>query len=130
MKRIFLSTIILAGIWAGPAGAFDLTIVTPATQVAQFQLVAAIPYDRQTVSPAPTQYTLRFSQPIRPDRSSIKVLDMYGMRINGADLQSDGVSITTALPALAPGKYTVKWATRCQCDEGLDLGETFHFIVK
>ena len=130
MKRVSF----IAGLWlvvcSVPAFGFDLTIVNQGSGVLPFQLVSAVPYDRQTVSPAPTVYTLKFSQPIKPDRSSIKVMDAFGTKVNNEILQSDGLSISTALPALAPGKYTVKWQARCQCDAEVDLGETFHFIVK
>jgi methionine-rich copper-binding protein CopC len=130
MTRIF-SFILISLLGLAPAYGFELTIVNQNAAAAQFQLVAAIPFDRQEVSPAPTAYILRFSQPVRPDRSSIKVLNSFGMRVNGEELQQpDGMSIATALPALAPGKYVVKWQARCQCPADLDLGETFHLVVK
>lgn len=110
--------------------AFELTIVTQAPALAPFQLVSASPYDRQTVQPGPAHYVLRFSQPVRPDKSYIKVMDMYGMRVDDARLESDGMTLTAALPALSPGRYTVKWMAQCQCPDTVVLNETFHFTVK
>lgn len=129
MKRLFLLFFGIA--MSAPAGAFDLTIVNQMPAVAPFQLVAAMPYDRQTVSPAPTAYVLKFSQPVKPDRSSIKISDAFGMRVNTDELQSDGISLVSALPANLPaGRYVVKWQARCQCEADVGLGETFHFTVK
>lgn len=120
----------VAGFGAG-ASAFDLTIVNQGSSVLPFQLVSAVPYDRQKVETAPTQYVLRFSQPVRPDRSSIRVMNSFGQRVNSEELASDGLSITTELPpGLPQGKYTVKWQVRCQCEGDLSLGETFHFTIK
>ena len=117
-------------LWQLPAYAFDLTIVTQAAPAAVFQLVSATPYDRQVVTPAPAQYVLRFSQPVRPDRSSIKLLDMYGHKVRTDALLSDGLAIAMNLPALVAGRYTVKWQATCQCAEQNTLGETFHFTIK
>jgi len=128
MMRIFFSAVFLLGACACPALAFDLTIITQSPQQIPFQLVSANPYDRQTVN-APRHYVLRFSQPVRPDRSSIKIMDSFGVRVNGEALESDGLSLTTALPVLPPGRYTVKWQTRCQCDAEVVLSETYHFSV-
>jgi methionine-rich copper-binding protein CopC len=111
--------------------AITLSIVTNnANAVLPFQLVSAVPFDRQSVVGAPKEYALRFSQPVRPDRSSIKVFDSFGARVNDDALESDGMGLVTALRPLSPGRYTVKWQARCQCDGDVTLGETFHFTVK
>jgi len=94
-----------------------------------FQLVASEPFDREEVA-APAKYVLRFSQPVRPDKSSIHIFDMFGSRVNDDTITSDGLSLTAQLPALPPGKYTVKWQTRCRCTGDVELAETFHFTVK
>lgn len=113
-----------------PAYALNITIVQPATPSVAFQLVSSTPYDREEVS-APSQYILRFSQPIKPDRSYVRVYDMYGTQVNSDRLTSpDGLSLITELPALTPGRYTVKWQTRCRCQGEQTLGENFRFVVK
>ena len=127
MQTFFIAVFLLAS-HVSAAFAFDLTIVTQSPPLITFQVVSATPYDRQTV-PAPSQYVLRFSQPVRPDRSSIKIMDSYGVRVNDDALESDGYSLTSALPALVAGRYTVKWQTRCQCEGEMVLSETYHFTV-
>lgn len=106
-----------------------MNIVTQNGGGVPFQLVASQPFDREQVA-APEQYILRFSQPVRPDKSYVRVFDMYGTRVNDDTLSSDGMSLTVPLPPLAPGKYTVKWQTRCRCPGDMEMGETFHFTVK
>lgn len=131
--RIFSIISLLVAVCAvcsAQALAFGLVIVNQAPPSSAFQMVSATPYDRQVVSPAPKQYVLKFSQPVRPEKSSIKVMNSFGARVNGEGLDSDGLSLTTQLPELPPGKYIVKWQTRCQCTGEMVLSETYHFSVK
>ena len=120
----------LCAAFAAPAAALTVNIITQnGGGGVPFQLVNAAPFDREQVA-SPATYVLRFSQPIRPDKSSIRVFDMFGSRVNDDAITTDGMSMTTALPTLAPGKYTVKWQARCRCAGEQELGETFHFTVK
>lgn len=126
--RIFF-VFVLGFLGVSRAWAFDLTIVTQVPPTVPFQLVSATPFDRQSVS-APSQYSLRFSQPVKPDKSSIKIMDSFGGRVNDDELQSDGFTLVSALPVLTAGRYTVKWQTRCQCEADMVLSDTYHFTVK
>jgi methionine-rich copper-binding protein CopC len=117
---------------AGPARAWDL-IISNSTQTANdlpLQLVSAKPYERQVVPGTFGQVSLTFSQPVRPDKSYIRVTDLYGTRLNPEQLDSDGYSISTTLPELKPGKYTVKWQARCRCTEDTTIGDKFSFTVQ
>ena len=128
MKKALV--VLLPLLMADAAWGLNLTIVNPTVNNGlPFQLVGSQPYDREEVS-APAKYVLQFSQPVKPDRSYIRVLDSFGGRVNDDRITSDGMSLTAELPALPPGRYTVRWRTYCRCAGERDLSDTFHFTVK
>lgn len=115
--------------FAGSAYAITFNIITQNAPATPFQLVSTTPYDNEKVDQV-TAFTMRFSLPIRPDRSSIKIMSGYGHQVNKGDLQSDGLSLSTRFDALPPGRYSVRWQAECQCDTGMILSDTFHFTVR
>ena len=82
-----------------------------------------------TVSAAPGELTLRFSEEIEPAFSTVKVLDAKGKRVDKADVRVDLADRTTlrvSLEALGPGVYTVMWRV-ISVDTHVTEGDfTFH----
>lgn len=115
--------------FAGSAYALTFNIVTQQAPAAVFQLVGTSPYDNEKVKTV-TAYDMRFSMPIKPDRSFIKIISGYGHPVNSGDLTSDGMSLHTEFEALPPGRYSVRWQAECQCNSALVLSDTFHFTVR
>ena len=65
-----------------------------------------------TVSAAPGELTLRFSEEIEPAFSTVKVLDAKGKRVDKADARvdaSDRQLLRISLRKLPPGRYRVVW---------------------
>ena len=94
------------------------------------KLVSSIPYDRQMLDKSPPSVSLTFSQPIKPDKSFIRVYDSLGTQLDTGSLESQGMSLSVVLPELTTGKYSLKWKARCRCDDDTEISETFHFTVK
>jgi methionine-rich copper-binding protein CopC len=62
-----------------------------------------------TVDRAPDRVTLHFSQDLEPAFSSVQVFDATGHEVDRNDTKADGPSLAVSVPALAPGRYRVKW---------------------
>lgn len=115
----------------GKGQAWDLVINNGTVQAEQpMQLVSANPYERQVVDTSTRQVTLTFSQPVRPDKSYIRVTDMFGTQLNPEQPDSNGYTISTEVPQLKPGKYSVKWRARCRCEEDVVLDGKYSFTVQ
>ena len=64
------------------------------------------------VKQMPHQVRIWFTEPIELARSSIKVFDATGKRIDGKDLHADAKNkalLEVSLPPLTPGTYKVVW---------------------
>ncbi len=94
------------------------------------QLVSSNPYDRQILDVAPTKITFTFSQPIKPDKSSLKLYNATGSEIDVGNLESQGLNMSVSVADLTYGRYTIKWRARCLCDDDTQLSDSFHFTIK
>ncbi len=75
-------------------------------------LERATPAGGTAIATAPTSITLGFSEPVRTDANSIRVIDTHGTRIDtgGAHGGAHGSDVTVALkPGLPNGTYLVSW---------------------
>jgi|GEM_PF-4631912 len=93
-------------------------------------LVSSKPFDRQVLSEPPESISLTFTQPILPHKSYIRLYNSFGQQIDVGELESEGMGISVALPALNPGKYKVKWKVRCRCDADTEINDRFSFTVR
>jgi len=133
LYKQFLYGIVGVSVLLGANNASALTInIFNANPVPNqsFRLVSAMPADMQILNASPATVSLTFTLPLRMDRSSIKVLDMYGSRMDDGKLDANGTAISVSTLDLAPGKYTVKWQATCRCDDGQILSDSYHFIVQ
>jgi methionine-rich copper-binding protein CopC len=116
-----------------PAYAINLVIInnnSNSNDVGPLRLVSVSPYNRQVVDEAPEQIKFTFSQPLTPDKSSIRVFDGLGHAVETGALESDGKSMWVAVSGLSHGKYVVKWRARCLCDDNAMLVDTSRFTVR
>ena len=82
-------------------------------------LVRADPQINAALIESPQVMNLFFSEPLQQDFSSVEVLDSDGRRRDFGDVRfnpADQTNMTTGVPRLAPGVYTVVWHTLSQVD--------------
>jgi copper resistance protein C len=80
---------------------------------AHVTLKSATPARDAQVSPAATEVVLRFNEKLEAAFSSIKVLDSDGKPVAAGKSELDAADpsvMKVPVPALAPGKYTVRYA--------------------
>ena len=118
-------------VMATSASAFTLNIVTNNVVADQsFRVLSALPSDGQVMSASPETISITFSQPLHNEKSVIKVLDMYGSRVDSGETSMNDMKLSVPVQELAPGKYTVKWSAHCRCSEDTTLNDSFHFTVR
>ena len=78
---------------------------------AHAHLQRASPAADSTVAGSPPSLTLRFTEAVEPRFSSVELQDAKGAAVEIAKpvAQDSGMALTTPLPHLAPGPYTVIW---------------------
>jgi hypothetical protein len=98
---------------------------------AHAQLVKAEPAQRATVMEAPAKVSLWFNEEIEGAYASLSVVDGAGKPVTDAKAalaSDDPKSLVLALPALAPGNYTVKY--RVLSVDGHVVEASYDFTVK
>ncbi len=76
------------------------------------ELERATPAVGSTVTTAPTQVVLQFSEPIEAAFSRVEVTDSAGQRVDNGDGRpdpNDRTHMKVTLKPLAPGTYRVNW---------------------
>lgn len=76
---------------------------------AHASLERASPVAGSTVSDAPKEIVLTFSEKLEPVFSRIAVTDAGGAQVNDSKAQVDGNTMHVRLKTLAPGSYGVNW---------------------
>jgi len=84
--------------------------VLPVAAHAHAHLNASTPAENAAV-PAPDEVSLRFTQALEKNFSSVEVRDAGGRRVDDGKLHTDGgpAALAIGLPKLAPGRYEVIW---------------------
>jgi methionine-rich copper-binding protein CopC len=99
---------------------------------AHAELKSSTPADKATLTTAPTQISLTFSEETSPTKSGGSVTDASGAMVSTGFTVNpvDGTKMTITLkPNLPNGVYTVKWNTLTEDDNGMVNG-TFTFTVQ
>lgn len=116
---------------SAPALAFDVTIINQYNVPdSSLRVVSSEPHSGQILETSPQAVTITFTRGVRSERSYIKVTDMYGTQMTDGSVEITDVSMSAALPPLAPGTYRVKWKARCQCNDQKDISDSFKFTVR
>jgi hypothetical protein len=92
--------------------AFAGSLAAAGPAFAHAHLSRAVPPVGSTVSPAPTEVTLNFTEALEPHFSSIAVRNDTGERVDTAPLAlapGDGTRAFVPVRPLAPGLYHVEW---------------------
>lgn len=87
-------------------------LALPGAALAHAFLDRATPAVGSTVHGSPAEVALRFSEPLEPAFSTIRVFDAGGKQVDRKDKRLDAEAATTikvSLPRLAPGTYRVVW---------------------
>jgi copper resistance protein C len=103
-----------------------LTALTPAGAHAHAFLDHANPLVGSTVSSAPREVTLTFTQNLEPAFSSVQVTDANGARVDEGKAQISGNTMRIALKALPPGAYRVRWHALSVDTHTTEGNFTFH----
>lgn len=114
---------------------FSLTVAAPLLFAAtgpawaHANLRSAAPAQDATLTVAPPEVSLAFSEAVEPRFSSIEVVDAAGTRVDDASAHAagDGEHLAVGLKRLAPGAYTVRWQVT-----SVDTHKTsgsYHFTV-
>jgi len=94
------------------AVALFTSLAVPAGALAHAFLDRAVPAVGSKVHGQPTEVRLRFSQPLEPAFSAVRVLDAGGKQVDRKDKRldpADASVLRVSLPPLAPGVYRVVW---------------------
>jgi methionine-rich copper-binding protein CopC len=88
------------------------TLALPGEALAHAFLDRAVPAVGSKVHGQPAEVRLRFSQPLEPAYSTVRVLDAGGKQVDRKDKRldpADASVLRVSLPPLAPGVYRVLW---------------------
>lgn len=120
----------IGGMIAGSL-ALVLFVALASHAYAHAQLIKAEPAQRANIATAPTRVALWFDEEIEGDYASLAVVDDSGKPVTEAKpaiASDDPKLLVLALPALAPGKYTVKY--RVLSVDGHVVNDAYDFTVQ
>ena len=121
-----------AWLWAAVAALGLLVASGPATAAAHAVLLRGTPSNRQTLTRAPDQVQLLFSEPLDRVFSSVDVVDASGQRVDLGDGRVDAADdhlLTVSLkPNLPNGVYTALWRSLSSIDVHPDQGQYPLFV--
>ena len=116
---------------AAVAAALAASALAPAAAHAHAFLVKSAPAGRATLARAPERVQLWFNERLEPAYSAISVWDAAGAQVdarNGAVSAEDPRRLDLPLPALAPGRYVVRF--RVLSVDGHVVESTLPFTIK
>jgi len=111
-----LAMMMLAALFLGGAG----------VALAHAKLVSSNPVDGSKLTTAPTQVTLKFSEDLSTDASTVSVKDATGTTVdagNAAVTKADRTEMTVGLGMLHDGSYTIHWKAVTSDDNGVTEGD-------
>jgi methionine-rich copper-binding protein CopC len=102
-----------------------VTLAAPAAW-AHAHLDHANPAADSTVTTAPQEVALWFTQNLEPAFSSVEVTDGSGARVDAGKAQISGNTMRIGLKALGPGSYRVRWHALSVDTHTTEGSFTFH----
>jgi methionine-rich copper-binding protein CopC len=104
--------------------------VRPGPSEAHASLVSAAPSPRAIVTTAPSRVVLTFNERLEPAYSRVSVWDPAGRQVDLKDSAVDPgnpKAVNVSLPALGPGRYTVRY--RVLSVDGHIVEASFPFTI-
>jgi methionine-rich copper-binding protein CopC len=86
-----------------------LLLLGPRDAAAHAHLDRSEPRVDSTVTPAPREVSLSFTEGLEPAFSAVEVRDAEGARMDEGEAQVSGRTMRVGLKALPPGTYKVYW---------------------
>ncbi len=127
-----LKSLRYAGILACLLGVgLAVALATPPAVLAHANLASAEPAPNSVLNEAPARVVVRFTEPIEPGLSEIRVLDAGGGRVDDGESihdPNDPAGLSVGLAPLSDGTYTVAWRNVSTVDGHLVRG-SFLFSV-
>ncbi len=108
-----------------------LWLAFPAIVAAHAELVSSTPAANASLTEAPNQLTMTFTEPIDPATASVQLLDQNQTAISGAgqvEAPGQGTTAAVALPKLDAGVYTVSYRVTSATDGHVTSG-IFAFLI-
>jgi methionine-rich copper-binding protein CopC len=98
----------------------------PAAVAAHAEMETVIPADGATITVAPTEIVMTFSEALDPAKSSIVLAEVGGADVlsGGVVDSADATRMTLAVPALSGGTYELRWTSGSTVDGDIDRGTT------
>ena len=96
----------------GQIAALVLCVALPRAVQAHAFLLKSDPAVGATVSPAPAQMTMQYSEGVEPLFTTVEVHDASGVRVDAGTVKTapnDPKTLLVALKPLKPGDYSVEW---------------------
>src|SRR5215210_5247306 len=110
---------------------FVALLLLPGIASAHAKVAGSTPADGSTVEPGLTQVTINFTEELGVDTSSARLVGSDGSEMSGVSSTVDRAERTKMviqIPALTPGRYTVKW-TAFTPDDNATTNGTLAFTV-
>lgn len=101
------------------------------TAAAHADLVRSTPAAGDVLADSPGEVRITFSEPVAPDQSEIRVLDVRGERVDLEDsrsMEGDPTTMRVGVANLPDGAYTVSWRNLSTVD-GHTLSGSFVFFI-
>lgn len=110
-------------------GASLLLLLPFATALGHAELDTASPGPGDSIAGSPPELVARFTQDLRPDRTSLELRDPEGQTIAKGGKDPDRPRVQRMpLPSLVPGEYEVRWVSFSAEDGELARGK-YRFTV-
>jgi methionine-rich copper-binding protein CopC len=109
-----------------------LSLAGAAPAFAHADLASASPAANATVTAAPTEITITFTEEVEPKFSTIEVTDAKGDRVDQGPAHTaanDAKILSVGLKALTPGVYMVMWHATAADDSHKTKG-SYQFVFK
>lgn len=107
-----------------------VALVPLSSSLGHAELKTAAPGPGDKISELPAKLVARFTQDLRPNRTSIELRNADGKRIAEGGKDPDKARVQRlSLPTLEPGKYEVRWVTFSAEDDEIARGK-YRFTVQ
>lgn len=99
---------------------------------ADVRIARSVPKADDILTQTPLTVSITFSEVLRPNESRITLVDDAGKTLNDGKVTAslDRTTLTTPLPPLKPGSYTVSWKAVCLCDDHRATEGSYSFSVQ